>query len=62
MVVRRLFTRVHQHEAAGPVGVLGLAGSPAGLAEESCLLIACHAGDRNRVTEENFIGVAENAG
>ena len=58
----RLFTRVHQHEAAGPVGVLGLAGSPAGLAEESCLLIACHAGDRNRVTEENFIGVAENAG
>ena len=58
----RLFTRVHQHEASGPVGVLGFAGSPTGLAEEGCLLIACDAGDRDRIPEEDLIGIAEYAG
>ena len=39
---------VEQHEAAGAVGVLGLAGLEAGLAEERRLLIAGGAGNRDR--------------
>ncbi|MNS61661.1 hypothetical protein D3C72_946940 [compost metagenome] len=36
---------VHEHEAAGAVGVLGLAGAEAGLAEERGVLVAGHRGD-----------------
>ena len=43
----RLFAHVHQGEAAGAVGVLGFAGSEAGLAEQGGLLIARRAADRD---------------
>ena len=38
---------VHQHEAAGAIGVLGFARAEAGLAEEGRLLVAQVAGDRD---------------
>ena len=44
-----LRARVEEHEAAGAVGVLGLAGRVAGLAEEGRLLVAQVAGDRDRL-------------
>ena len=41
--------RVHEHEAAGAVGVLGHAAREAGLAEQGRLLIAGDAGDLDSV-------------
>jgi len=44
--VWKLLAGVHQHEAAGAIGVLGHAGREAGLAEQRALLVAGHAADR----------------
>ena len=44
----RLRAGVHEHEAAGAVGVLHHAGAGAGLPEQRGLLVARDAGDRNR--------------
>ncbi len=43
---------VHQHEAAGAVGVLDLAGLEAGLAEQRALLVAGDAADLDRRAEQ----------
>ncbi|MNV66183.1 hypothetical protein D3C71_1589250 [compost metagenome] len=43
---------VHEHEAAGAVGVLGHAGGEAGLAEQRALLVARHAADADAVAEQ----------
>ncbi len=45
--VDRPLARVHEHETAGPVGALDLAGLEAGLAEEGGLLVAQVARDRD---------------
>ncbi len=50
----RLRTGVHQHEAAGAIGVLDHARLEAGLAEQCGLLVTGNAGDRNRVVEEEL--------
>jgi hypothetical protein len=47
-----LLAGVHQHEAAGAVGVLGQPGLEAGLAEQRALLVAGDAGDRDRRAEQ----------
>ena len=46
------FAGIHQQEAAGAVGVLGLAGTEAGLSEEGGLLIPGGAGDGNGRAEK----------
>ena len=43
-----LFATVHQHEAAGAIGVFGHAGFDAGLAEEGALLVANQRTNRDR--------------
>ena len=53
--VRRLGARVEQDEAAGPVGVLGLPGALAGLAEQGRLLIAGDSRDRNVAAEDRVV-------
>jgi hypothetical protein len=45
---------VHQHEAAGAIGVLDHARLEAGLAEQRRLLVTGDAGDRDRVVEEEL--------
>ena len=50
---------VHQHEAAGAIGVLGHAGREAGLAEEGALLVAGHAADGNLAAQDVGGRVAE---
>ena len=55
----RLVANVHQHEAAGAVGVLGHAGREAGLAEGSVLLVASHAGDGDGAAQPFWQGVAD---
>ena len=42
---------IQQDEAAGAIGVLGLTGAMASLAEQRCLLIACDPRDGNLATE-----------
>ncbi len=51
-----LLTGVHQQEAAGAVGVLGVAGGKAALPEQGRLLVAGNAGHRNIHTLD--VGVA----
>ena len=46
---------VHQQEAAGAVGVLGLTGREAGLTEEGSLLVSGGSGDGNGSTEKSRI-------
>jgi hypothetical protein len=43
---------VHEHEAAGAVGVLGHAGAEAGLAEQRALLVARHAADADGAAQQ----------
>ena len=59
--IDRLVADVHQHEAAGAVGVLRHARLEAGLSEQSRLLVACHACDLDRAAEEFRIGLAVDA-
>ncbi|MNI42392.1 hypothetical protein D3C73_966870 [compost metagenome] len=56
--LHRLVAHVHQHEAAGAVGVLRHAGGEAGLAEGGGLLVAGHACDGNRPTQPFRQGLA----
>ena len=56
--IKRLVADIHQHEAACAVGVLCHTGLEAGLSEQSCLLVACHACDLDRAAEEFRIGLA----
>ncbi len=53
------FARVHQHEAAGAVGVLGHAGLEAGLAEGGRLLVARVARDGDRAAQYVGCGVPD---
>ena len=53
---------VEQHEAAGPIGVLGLAGRKAALPEEGRLLVACHAHDRDACRQPRVARLAKDAG
>ena len=48
---------IHQQEAAGAVGVFGVAGIKAGLSEQCCLLIACNAGNRDLTIRQRNIAV-----
>src|SRR5690606_1990703 len=48
----RFGSRIHEKEGAGPVGAFRVAGTDAGLAEESGLLVSEDAGDRNAVGKE----------
>ena len=52
-------TGVHQHEAAGAVGVFGHTGAKAGLAEQSALLVPCHAAYGNAVAQEAWLDLAK---
>ena len=52
---------IHQHEAAGAVGVLGHAGREAGLAEGGGLLVAGHAGHGHGSPEHGCRRLAEHA-
>ena len=54
----RLAAGVHQHEAAGAVGVLGHAGREAGLAEQRRLLVARDAAERDLPPAEAREGLA----
>ncbi len=51
-----LLAGIEQHEASGSVGVLGRPGIEAGLAEESCLLIAENAADWNPLQFADALG------
>ena len=51
--------RVHQHEAAGAVGVFGHAGSKAGLTEERALLVTRDTANRHGRTQQFGRGLAE---
>ena len=53
-----LVADVHQHEAAGAVGILRLARREAGLAEKRRLLVARGAGDLHRRSEEGLVRFA----
>jgi hypothetical protein len=53
--------RVHEHEAARAVGVLGHAGAEAGLAEQRALLVARHAANADGVAQQIGGDVAEMA-
>ena len=52
-----LVSSVHQQEAAGAIGVLGLAGGKAGLTEESGLLVPGGPGNGNGTAEEPRVGL-----
>ena len=52
----RLLTCVHQHKAAGSVCILCLARIETGLAEKSCLLVACRPSDGDWAAKELRVG------
>ncbi len=52
---------VHQHEAAGAVGVFGHAGRKTALAERGGLLVAGQAGNRNGLAQPLRVGLAQHA-
>ena len=54
--------RVHEHEAARAIGVLGHAGRKAGLAEEGALLVAGHAADGDLAAQHLGCRAAEIGG
>ena len=53
--------RIHQKEAARPIGVLGFAGGKTCLSEQSCLLIPCRTADGNLPAEVFRRGPSVNA-
>ena len=59
MAARRRVAGVHQHEAAGAIGILDHAAAVAGLAEGGGLLVAGDARDRDRTAEPGGVGDAD---
>ncbi|MNS73796.1 hypothetical protein D3C72_1072470 [compost metagenome] len=53
---------MHQHEAAGAIGVLGHASRKARLAEEGALLVARHAADVDGRAQKIVRGISKMAG
>ena len=53
---RRRITRIQQQETSGAIGVFDHAGAEASLTEQCSLLVAGHAGDRDRTTEPRRVG------